>query len=305
MISHSTQSSHCGSMPHISKREWIKWPPEPESEPTNTLVLTSNTGKFIDIRVLKRDARDEAGEDVLPLSRLDWAFAGTATTKLDPNAGGKRATGTWNHCIDSRTDSPEDVEDTGEILSMPDGTSLEAGKMVNPDRPADGEVSYEELWKDVLASPVAELPCARLEDANGASASEASQVPLRICIVIELKDEHDRARGMVVRVGQFLQGIFKLTSQSGREPGVSTTVERWAWSERLASATEGGGDGRVDSSKASAARASKDGWQRQLRIGDYWLPCGFAMGVEEGKVRVGQEIVYGEFEWKVVELSYF
>ncbi|KAF2771477.1 hypothetical protein EJ03DRAFT_349490 [Teratosphaeria nubilosa] len=292
-------------MPHISKREWIKWPPEPEREPTNTLVLTSDTGKFVDIRVFKRDTPGGAGEVVLPLSCLDWAFAGTATTKLDPDAGGKRATGTWNHCIDSRTDSPEDVKDTGEILSMPDGTSLERGKMVNPNRPAAGEVPYEELWKDVLAHPVAELPLARLEDVNGNSVTEAPPVPARICIVIELKDEHDRARGMVVRVGQFVQGILKLTSLSDREPGASTTVEGWAWSDRSTSATEGEGAGRAVSTKASVTGASKGGWQRQLRIGDYWLPCGFAMGVEEGKVRLGQKIVYVEFEWEVVELLYF
>ena len=39
--------------PNISIRESIRWIPDPFSEPTSTLVLTSAAKRFVDIRVLK------------------------------------------------------------------------------------------------------------------------------------------------------------------------------------------------------------------------------------------------------------
>ncbi|KAI6908405.1 hypothetical protein KC334_g4615, partial [Hortaea werneckii] len=39
--------------PNISIRESIRWIPDPFSEPTSTLVLTSAGKRFVDIRVLK------------------------------------------------------------------------------------------------------------------------------------------------------------------------------------------------------------------------------------------------------------
>jgi hypothetical protein len=51
--------------PSISIREWIKWLPNPESEPTSTLVLTSTGKRFVDIRVLLKPGHTSL-EDGLP-----------------------------------------------------------------------------------------------------------------------------------------------------------------------------------------------------------------------------------------------
>ena len=46
--------------PSISVREYIRWSPDPSSEPTETLVVTSAENRFVDIRILKAQ---QAGED--------------------------------------------------------------------------------------------------------------------------------------------------------------------------------------------------------------------------------------------------
>lgn len=47
--------------PNISVREWIRWLPDPGNEPTSTLVLTSEQGRFVDIRIL----RSSQGSDII------------------------------------------------------------------------------------------------------------------------------------------------------------------------------------------------------------------------------------------------
>ena len=39
--------------PNITVREYVRWLPERESEPTSTLVLTSGENRFVDVRILK------------------------------------------------------------------------------------------------------------------------------------------------------------------------------------------------------------------------------------------------------------
>ncbi|KAJ4350849.1 hypothetical protein N0V85_009673, partial [Neurospora sp. IMI 360204] len=76
------------------------------SEPTSTIVLTSPGGRFVDLRILKADPSspdhtsvfspqtgsqaeaEDARTRTLPLSRLDWAIAGTSThTPTRPTIG--------------------------------------------------------------------------------------------------------------------------------------------------------------------------------------------------------------------------
>ncbi|KAJ6598683.1 hypothetical protein B0H10DRAFT_1826065, partial [Mycena sp. CBHHK59/15] len=112
----------------ISFRQSIRWLPEGPSEPTATVVLSEpRTGVFLDVRFEK-----EGG-------KLDWAFAGYRSS-VGPNST------KFTHHIDSRTLDPLDVVDVGTNKPLPDGTTIEAGEMVNP---ATGRVTaYEEVWRD-------------------------------------------------------------------------------------------------------------------------------------------------------------
>lgn len=179
------------------------------------------------------------------MSRLEWAFAGTSSTTLIPgrNPSDKPIPHSkWNHWIDSNHDGP--VSDEGDMYPDPDGIHvLEKGAMVNP---ATSRVTdYEELWVDEVAATITG------EDG-------------RKCAVLTLEDEKNGAQGMVIRIGQYVQGMLKVNGH--------VTIERWSWTEVGA-------------------------WKRIVKLGDMFLPCSFAMGeLEEGK-----EIVFGEYRWVVKE----
>ncbi|KAI1818693.1 hypothetical protein GGS20DRAFT_526523 [Poronia punctata] len=124
----------------ISTRQSIRWLPSPTaSEPTSTKVLTSPQHHFfVDIRIILK-----------PPKQLDWAFGGISSSNGHHT--------TWKHTVDSRTQTPEDVVDQGDIFPLEDDSSsssssgnnrtLETGRMVNP---ATGELTdYEEIWSDV------------------------------------------------------------------------------------------------------------------------------------------------------------
>ena len=121
-----------------------------------------------------------------------------------------------------------------------DGRTVERGAMVNP---ATGRrQEYEECWTD--------------EEGEG---------------VVVLVLEDGGAKGMVVRVGGWCQGIIKVVR--GGEAEVS--VERWK-------------------------REEHGGWKRVVRLGRLWLPC--AVTWERG-MRRGGEVKYHGFEWRVVEVE--
>ncbi|PFH50008.1 hypothetical protein AMATHDRAFT_146334 [Amanita thiersii Skay4041] len=112
---------------YVSHRKSIRWPPADPSEPTDTIVLTGETGVFVDVRIVKGS------------NALDWAIAGYRTQ-----------TGTntvkFTHLIDSRSENTDGLEEhcTNTVLS--DGSVLEVGEMVNPET---GKVApYEEVWLD-------------------------------------------------------------------------------------------------------------------------------------------------------------
>ncbi|KAF9460448.1 hypothetical protein BDZ94DRAFT_1311463 [Collybia nuda] len=99
----------------VSYRLSIRWLPDEASEPTDTVVLTgARRGTFLDTRFFKAT------------KKLDWAFAGNRTQTTAP--------------------SFDKVEDSGVNTTLPDGTTLEVGEMINPET---GKVTaFEEIWKD-------------------------------------------------------------------------------------------------------------------------------------------------------------
>ncbi|KAF2167798.1 hypothetical protein M409DRAFT_21948 [Zasmidium cellare ATCC 36951] len=263
------------NQPHISTREYIRWPPADAYENTNTIVVTSAGGRFVDIRARIYDADSRGKNKAIPPfppscaafkiytyhpARLppgiqsaegtEWAFAGLASSEIKHNSDGDATTHcTWEHLIDSRTMKAEMVKDSGEMIPVENGRSLEKGKMENPYNPAAGEQSYEEGWVDVPV--VSQRKDGKLETA-----------------VLQLMEDEVGARGMIVRVGQVVQGMLRVREDYA--------LERWIWKE-------------------------KGGWKRELRDGSLFLPTGVMMDL--GTIVLGDAVNYYDFPWKVVELG--
>ncbi|KAI1381385.1 hypothetical protein F4677DRAFT_123864 [Hypoxylon crocopeplum] len=231
-------------MGSISIRSHIRWLPDPASEPTSTLVLTSSGRWFVDVRILKPTPRDDESKQ-LPPDRLDWAFAGTSeSSQREDGRGGKVAHSTFHHWVDSRVHAAEKVRDEGDMFPQPDGTTLETGRMVNPATGA--ETDYQELWQD--EEPV--------------WIDEAS-VP---CVVLQLQDDSRGVRGMVIRLGQYCQGVMR--------EGDDFTAERWEWRD---------------------AR-----WTLTARVGGRSLPC-LAAATLDPQLQPGDALDDGDYRWKVVQ----
>ena len=187
---------------------------------------------------------------VLHSSRLDWAFAGTSSTILhDKPDGSSTIHTTWRHWIDSQARNAEEVSDEGDMNPQLDGTTLEKGHNIDPVTGA--RTDYEELWEDLQ-------PTATEGDSK------------KVCAVLQLHDDKNEARGMVVRLGQLCQGLLRV--------GKHISLERWEWK-------------------------AERGWKRQARIGSLWLPCGVLL--EGQKLKLGGELQYEDYLWKIVELEEF
>ncbi|KIW03957.1 uncharacterized protein PV09_04793 [Verruconis gallopava] len=221
-------------MASISHRYSIRWLPDEASEPTSTLVLTSGTGYYTDIRIRHgtggappsclpasedRMLRPRRGEihqltsyELVSDAALDWAFAGRSSS----TAGSPRKC-TWDHWVDSRTSLLDEtpVADSGWMHPQEDGKSLEKGSMVNPE--TGRETDYEEVWEDVaLAYP------ANLEYDRYVLTLDSGEDGV----------ERSRERGVAVQLGAWFQTIQRRDWFD--EDGMARTdlaVSRWKWDE--------------------------------------------------------------------------
>lgn len=147
---------------------------------------------------------------MLPLSRLDWAIAGTSSSSVissteDPAQGTKH--GWWNHWIDSRAEIADGLVDEGDMFDDPSDArlTLEKGRMVNP---ATGvEAEYEEMWR---SEPIQVVPV----PGPGAKEGEVG------CLALQW-DGGGVNRGLIVRLGQYCQAFAR--------NGDSITLERLKW----------------------------------------------------------------------------
>jgi hypothetical protein len=142
------------------------------------------------------------------LDKLEWAFAGVSSSEQRTDENGNQISHSiWRHWVDSRIRDAESVVDEGDMVTLPDGTTLETGRMVNP---ATGvETDYEEVWEAAEALP-------------GMDMAAPDPSPGVFCAVVQLDDAASGRRGMAIRLGQFCQGIVV---------GDEVTVERWEWTE--------------------------------------------------------------------------
>lgn len=231
--------------PNISLRHYVRWLPDPvpDEDNTTTIVTTSNENRFVDLRVFKEAFSVETASGQ-PLSQLEWGLAGTSSSTPAKGPNGEEITrGIWKHWIDSRCLDADRVQDEGDNYTLPNGLVLEKGSMVNP---VTGKVTpYEEVWEDVEVEVIKQV----------------------LCVVVQLHDDSRKARGMVVRVGQFCQGILRVGSE--------VSVERWEWKE--------------------------GSWEIRVRMGTMGLPC--IMGMEPGDLKVGRTISRAQGDWTVMELT--
>ncbi|KAH6634746.1 hypothetical protein B0J18DRAFT_486921 [Chaetomium sp. MPI-SDFR-AT-0129] len=243
----------------ISIRESIRWFPDEASEPTSTIVLTTPARRFVDLRILKEtEARGADTGDAgvvsdpnLPLTRLDWAIAGTSS--VDPphttdNSTNPTQHGRWAHWIDSRLAECDGVVDEGDMVTDPTNPALtiETGRMVNP---ATGLVTeYEEIWRSegILDVPAAggggafELGGELRGELGGVSdlGSVLGSAPATntgntnpngqqvtcIALLMDSSPHHPNGpikRGLVVRLGQYCQAFAR--------DGDALAVERVVW----------------------------------------------------------------------------
>ncbi|KAL8922152.1 MAG: hypothetical protein Q9208_005347 [Pyrenodesmia sp. 3 TL-2023] len=242
-------------LPSVSKRLFYRKVPNEPEEPTTTIVLTSPRSFYVDVRALENPGiygggGDGAEAELRHSSALQWAFAGTSESSLD-NQG--RRFSTWHHWIDSNSEDP--ALDKGEMITQADGTVLEKGTTVDPS--TGKEESYEELWE--------ELPTEKLTSGNNA----------RVCTVLRTEDQEKMGRGMIIRLGDYCQGIFK--------KGGEVTVERWEWWN------------------VSEISSSNDKWYKMVTIGTNDMPCDEVLGSEPPLE--GQKIQRAGITWNVVEVS--
>jgi hypothetical protein len=289
------------SPPNISTRAFIQWLPDPPSEPTSTEVLTSREKSFVDIRILKQanPNPNPTPSTPAPLSQeLDWAFAGRSSTQQDPETN--KTLARWHHTIDSRSPThPESVIDRAEMLPEDPETriALEKGSMVNP--ATGSETAYVEGWRETEVVTVAEptrgeivafereierrgvrfvacdsevektITVTRRRDDGGITPDAEGPHRFVKCWVLQHENAAGQSRGMVVRLGQFCQGVLRV--------GDGFAAERWEWT--------------VDS-----------GWRKVFGSGDLNMPCDVACFLAVEKLRAGSEVVYSSDEtWRCVE----
>ncbi|ORX99552.1 hypothetical protein BCR34DRAFT_465937, partial [Clohesyomyces aquaticus] len=244
---------------------------------TSTLVLTTPQCTYLDIRLLKPlfpsppPASTPTPSSILPITggpsfALEWAFCGqSSTSPASPQVLSASTLpvkhATWHHWLDSRfsVGSPEIPRDEGDMYTVSANQTCEFGSAWNA--AGNAVVSYEEMWEDM-----------RIKSTD----TDADKVKKRIqAMVLRLDESAHGVRGMVVRVGQFVQGMLKR--------GNEVTVERWEFLEkRDAQGKVVGGD-----------------WTRLVRLGDLFLPC--AVAFEPEKVEVGNTVTYELFAWVVEE----
>lgn len=182
---------------------------------------------------------------------LERASAGTfhSSTNTDQRGLARHEHSVWKHWIDSRTDKPSIHK--GVVSSLSDCIVHENGNYIHP--VTGVECEQAEIWSDDRIQYVGEENT-------------------KVSMVLKVDNEERNARGLVVRVGQYCQGILK--------EGAQLTVERWNWIYHPRSIFGGW-------------------WDCEVRIGDGSLPCDQVTNI--GGFRNGETIQSGALEWRVIE----
>jgi hypothetical protein len=236
---------------HLPAKNPLNLPPT-LFEPTSTLVLTSPCNTFVDLRFLKPTTPSPNTQ-----LTLDWGFAGqSSSTPIEKPGWPGASHSTWTHWVDSRCAVGEAVGvDEGDMYPISTTLTLEHGHAYHPHLQAVS--SHEEMWRD---EPILST--------TTSSSSLSSNTDTKICTVFRLHASNTQAAcGVVIRLGQYVQGIMQV--------GKEVTAERWEFSPDAE-------------------------WVRSKRVGKMMVPCGVAM--REEILCVGGEVKCGEWRWVVEEV---
>lgn len=218
------------------------------------------------------------------MTRLEWAFAGRSRKEdAKPGPGEQKpAHAVWEHWVDSNSDDP--ATDEGDMWTQLNGDVLEQGQSVEP---GTGVVTaYEELWRDLAVEIV------------GQERAFAS-------VVLRTQDNRVGARGMVVRVGGWCQGILKV--------GNDLTIERWQWVSSTSKLSRDAAQGNSNMDENAATPRSgtaledpllieKPGqgdWQRVVRLGSHFVPC--AVSFNPALIEMHGVVEVGDAKWEMIE----
>jgi hypothetical protein len=278
--------------PNISRRYGIAWSDTPittdpkYSEPTSTLVLSSPSGQFVDLRLyLKTPAKDPAATPTsielgIHYSSLEWAIAGQSSYSTTPE--GKKH-GKWTHWVSSRSSGNGDV-DEGDMETGADGRIVETGEMVNPDE--GRKMWYAEVWGDVTQKMPPPVPGAAVAgEPNrwtvGGQGERQHVAELekgkRSYVVVRCEHQERHVRGLIIWVGQYCQGVLK--------EGDKITAERWEYD--------------------FVPNKGKGEWVRTFRIGDGSLPCGWLVkesdGIRRGETLCAPKLLGDRDRWVITD----
>lgn len=263
------------STPSISVRKGIARGFNPPSEDTDTLVLTANSYKFVDVR-FPRKYDQHMG---LRKNPTFWAFSGVCKTTF-PGANDAdwewpyMAHSVWKHEIDSKG---PDIHDEGDLMVLKNGDSIELGVMKDE---TSGELKvYKEYWSD---------PPLRYRE------TAVKKTP---CVVAEIvKSDATMKRGRIVRVGDYCQGVAEVSY----EDRTSVLAARYVKAPK---------SGSVD---ASTIDDVHKGWvmderSRLTSVSDgrepffaELLPCAWAC---DSKRRIGDETTVPPTTWRILEMD--
>jgi hypothetical protein len=221
--------------------------PAKPSEPTSTLVLTSPRSTFVDLRFLKPLDSSASNNQS---DTLDWGFAGHSGSHPTSKPGVSHST--WTHFVDSRCPVGAEIPvDEGDMYTISEKLTLEHGHAFHPHLKA--VKTHEEMWED--------------EDILPFKTSHNPGEEAKLCTVLRLQDDRKGIRGIIARLGQYIQGIVVM--------GKEAAAERWEYTE-------------------------ENRWKRTKRVGRQLLPCGVL--TRQPVMAVGGKVAYGEFIWTVEEV---
>jgi hypothetical protein len=221
--------------------------PGTPSEPTSTLVLTSPRSTFVDLRFFKPLESSPSNNQS---NTLEWGFAGHSESRPKSEPGVSHST--WTHFVDSRFPVGAEIPvDEGDMYTISEKLTLEHGHAFHPHYKA--VKTHEEMWED--------------EDILTFKTSSDPAEESKLCTVLRLQDDTKGIRGIIVRLGQYIQGIVVMGDQ--------VAAERWEHTKEI-------------------------GWKRTKRVGKQFLPCG-ALTRQE-MMAVGGTVEYKTFEWAVEEV---
>ncbi|KAL8243584.1 hypothetical protein R6Q59_009842 [Mikania micrantha] len=187
------------SKPSISIRNGIADKNGEPYEDTSTIVLTAPSCKFVDIRFpLKIDTSDGLNEPSVTLHPSFWAFSGTSKTIFydahdDTRPGFPYTAHTvFTHDIDSKGPG---IIDEGTSFLLPSGDVMEVG--VWP----DSKQLFKELWTSPQPLP-------------------GQEGVLKSPTIVVETIYSGKGRGILIRIGNYIQGVFQSPSILSEQPEV-------------------------------------------------------------------------------------